>query len=106
MNNGTLDLITGGAGLPGNFSNGANGVVLESDVVKIKSASRAGTVFTITINGYTGHTYQLQRATSLEAGVDFVNLGASQEGVTGGTLTFEVDDAVEVARAFYRVGVD
>ena len=102
VNNGTLDLISGVLDAPGGFTN--NGVVLDSSVVQAKSVSRAGGVMAVTIDSYTGHTYQFQRSDSL-AGASFTNLGAVQSGTTGGVLTFQ-DPSPAPGRGFYRVQVD
>jgi hypothetical protein len=61
---------------------------------------------TLTIDGYTGHIYQLERSTALDAGVfSPVNNVPTQTGTTGGTLTF-TDPAAPSIQAFYRVRVD
>lgn len=100
-NNGVLDYITGNVQLPSNFTNGANGVVLTPSLVKIKSVTHASTAVTITIDGYTGHTYQLQRGSSPTA-VAFANLNSAQNGTTGTTLTF-TDASPASGQGFYRV---
>ena len=58
----------------------------------------------VTIDGYTGHTYQLQRSSSLTDDV-FTNLGSSQSGTTGTVLTF-TDSSPSPTQGFYRVQVD
>lgn len=101
VNNGLIDMITGTVLLPGNFAN--NGTILDSSVVKIKTTARAGSTVTVTIDGYTGHSYQLQKSSSL-ASSTFANVGASQNGSTGATLSFSDTDGT--AAAYYRVKVD
>ena len=102
VNNGTLDIISGALNAPDGFTN--NGVVLDSRVVQAKSASMTGGVMTVTIDSYTGHTYQLQRSNSLDDG-SFTNLGALQSGKTGSVLTFQ-DANPAPGQGFYRVQVD
>lgn len=101
-NNGVLDIITGSLNAPAGFTN--NGVVIDSSVVKTNSATLANGVFTVTVNGYTGHTYQLQSSAS-PAGDTFTNLGAAQSGTTGSVLTF-TDPNPAAPQNFYRVQVD
>ena len=101
INNGTLDIITGSFSAPGGFTN--NGVVLDSSLVAVTSTSLTGTTFTLTINSYTGHTYQLQSSGSLTG--TFTNLGAPQSGTTGTVLTF-TDPGASSTQNFYRIAVD
>ncbi len=100
-NNGVLDFLTGNVKLPSNFMNGANGTVLMSDLVKVKSVANSGSAVTITIDSYGGHTYQLQRGASPSA-TSFANLGSAQNGSTGTTLTF-TDSSPLAGQGFYRV---
>ena len=102
VNNGTLDIISGALNAPDGFTN--NGVVLDSRVVQAKSASMTGGVMRVTIDSYTGHTYQFQRSNSLDDG-SFTNLGAPQSGTTGSVLTFQ-DANPASGQGFYRVQVD
>lgn len=102
VNNGVLDIITGSFTAPAGFIN--NGVIIDSSVVKTTSASLANGAFTLTVNGYSGHTYQLQSSPSL-ADVPFTNVGAPLSGTTGSVLTF-TDNNPSGARKFYRVQVD
>jgi len=102
VNYGTIDLISGSALLPANFTN--LGLVLDSSLVRVKSSTRVGTTVSITIDGYTGHTYRLQRSLSL-AGSTFITIGSPQVGRTGNTLTF-IDPNASGASGFYRVSVD
>ena len=101
-NYGVLDLIGGSIKPPpGGIFNMNGGVVLTSALVTVKSTMRTSTSFTLTIDGYSGHSYQLQRGTSPDA-ASFVNLGSAQNGSTGTTLTF-TDPSPAVDRGFYRV---
>ncbi|MBS0658909.1 MAG: autotransporter-associated beta strand repeat-containing protein [Verrucomicrobia bacterium] len=101
-NAGLIDRISGTILFPATFTN--SGVLLDSSLVRIKTAARTGNTVTVTIDGYTAHSYRLQRSTDL-AGTTFVSLGAPQNGATGGTLTF-TDPAASEAQVFYRVAVD
>jgi hypothetical protein len=99
-NNGVLDLLTGSQTLPANFVN--NGVVLDSQSVKVISATKAGSDYVLTVHGYAGHGYQLQRSDTLAG--QWTNLGSVQNG-TGQPLTFtDTGGAVGPAR-FYRIAV-
>lgn len=102
VNYGTIDLISGSLLLPADFTN--YGLVLDSSLVRVKSSTRVGTTVTLTIDGYTGHTYQLQRNIAL-SGSTFANIGSPQAGLTGNTLTF-VDQNATGASGFYRVKVE
>ena len=101
-NNGTLDVITGSFSAPAGFTN--NGVVIDSSVVQAKSVSMAGGAVTVAIDGYTGHTYQLQVSRSM-APDSYTNVGPLQSGTTGSTLSF-TDSNPNPQQGFYRVQVD
>ena len=98
----TLDIITGNISAPAGFYN--NGAVIDSGAVKAKSVSLQGNNFTVTIDGYTGHTYQLQRSNSL-VNANYGNLGSAKTGITGQVLSF-ADGASSGPQKFYRVQVD
>ena len=102
INSGLLDVITGSFTQPTGFVN--NGIVLDSRVVKAKSFTKSGGTFSVAIDGYSGHTYQLQRGNS-PTGASFTNAGPPQNGATGGVLTFN-DQSPDPTRGFYRVQVD
>jgi fibronectin-binding autotransporter adhesin len=103
VNNATLDLITAGS-TPANLTN--NGTIIDSSVVMAKTASRTGTTMTVTINSYTGHTYQLQKSTTTPDNTSFTtNVGSAQQGTTGMVLTF-TDSSASGTQSFYRIAVD
>ncbi|HJT81486.1 MAG TPA: autotransporter-associated beta strand repeat-containing protein [Chthoniobacterales bacterium] len=103
VNNGTLDLTTAGA-TPANLTN--NGTIIDAAVVKTKSAAKASTTVTLTIDSFTGHSYRLQKSTTTPDGSAFTtNVGSPQQGSTGNVLTFTDPGANEI-RAFYRIAVD
>lgn len=101
-NNGTLDIITGSFTAPAGFAN--HGVVIDSSVVRAKGVTRDSGGITITVEGFSGHAYQLQRSDSLASGA-FADLGPVQTGTTGATLTFQ-DASPATGQGFYRVRVD
>jgi autotransporter-associated beta strand protein len=83
INNGVIDVSTSsGFTPPPGFVN--NGVIIDSTVIKIRAALKAGATMTVTINSYTGHTYQLQKTATLMD--DFENVGDPQQGNTGTLL--------------------
>ena len=99
VNTGLLDLLTGAQTLPANFTN--TGTILLATNLIVRSVALAGGTFTLTMQGYAGHTYQLQRSTVLNA-VNWENAGPAQDGV-GTLLTF--NDPAGGSRNFYRVQV-
>ena len=100
-NNGVLDLINGTSGLPTHVVN--NGTVLDASSVRVRQTSVSGANFIVTIQGYQGHTYQLQRSASLTVAA-WTNVGASQAGA-GNLLTFTDSSVGSTTSAFYRVVV-
>ena len=96
VNNGILDLMTADASstLPANFVNGTTGVVLTASLVRVKTATRTlnadgmTSTVNVTIDGYTGHTYTLQRASGLDGGAGgFTNVTPLQTATGTGTGT-------------------
>ena len=99
VNNGVLDIMTGAQTLPPNFIN--HGVVLDASTVRAKSASRIGTTFSVTLDGYPGHSYQMQRTPTL--GAAWQPVGSLQPGANA-VLTF-TDGNSAGDGMFYRVSV-
>ena len=97
VNNGLLDLLTGVQTLPMNFIN--HGTVLLATNITVTSAAKSGGTFTLTLQGYDGHTYQLQRSAILSS-ANWQNVGPSQDGV-GAVLTFT--DTASGNQNFYRI---
>ncbi len=97
-NNGVLDLITGSNTLPSGFVN--NGIVLDSKSVKVTSVAINGSDFVLTLQGYAGHGYQLQRNDDLAG--QWANVGSVQNG-NGLPLTFTDTGGVSGPAGFYRV---
>lgn len=100
VNNGALDIMTWSGTLPPGFVN--NGLVLDRSTVKIESSAIQRGVFSVTIMGYQGHTYQLQYSSSLNPAT-WTNLGSPQPG-TQATLVFS--NGMAAGDGFYRVAVD
>jgi autotransporter-associated beta strand protein len=100
VNNGVLDLMTGAGGLPANFEN--NGVVIDSSAVKLQTASKSGGNFTLTIQSYAGHNYQLQATDDLSSPV-WQNIGSAQAG--NGNVLPLTDTAATGTKRFYRIVV-
>lgn len=101
-NYGLIDIISGTFRPPADFVN--LGVILDASVVQVRSTTRSGGTVTVTIDSHTGHTYRLQRRTSLSSG-SFADVGAPQTGQTGQVLSFQ-DQNASGTSGFYRVAVD
>ena len=101
-NNGLLDLLTGAPALPANLVN--NGIVIDSSSLRMTSATKTGSTFTLTAQTYAGHTYQLQRADSLAAPV-WINI-AGQAFTGDGTAHPFTDSAATGVQRFYRINVN
>jgi fibronectin-binding autotransporter adhesin len=98
-NNGVLDLIDGPQTLPTGFVN--DGTVLTSSSVQVQQLAMSGSSFTLTIQGYAQHTYQLQSTSSLVAPITWTNVGAAQTG-TGSPLNF-TDTGASGTNGFYQI---
>ena len=98
-NNGVLDLINGPQTLPAGFTN--NGTVLNTGSVHAQQLTMNGSKFTLAIQGYAQHTYQLQHTASLAPPVTWTNVGSPQTGA-GSQLTF-TDSAAAGAQGFYQI---
>jgi len=99
-NTGVLDLMTWNGVLPAGFVN--QGVVLDRSQVVIRSLTNTNAQWAISIDGYAGHNYQLQRCDQL--GGVWVNIGASQPGA-GATLQLGDSTTPAGTSGFYRVMV-
>ena len=99
-NLGVLDIMTGAQTLPANFIN--SGVVLDSSLVKANSIVTNGAGVNITIQSFTGHGYQLQRSNGITNPL-WQNIGASQPGATGTSLTLTDPAGITGAGEFYRI---
>jgi autotransporter-associated beta strand protein len=100
-NHGVLDLITWSGTLPAGFVN--HGVVLDRSALVITSFAEAGGDVLVTITGYAGHNYQLQRSDTLPGG--WQDVGAPQAGA-GMPLDFSDAIGDGQTRGFYRIKVN
>ena len=100
QNNGVIDVITGNFTPQPGFTN--NGTILDKSLVKVKQLTKNGAGVIVTIDGYTGHTYQLQRSGSLSTDT-FTNVGSPVAGITGQPIQFA--DVFGASDGFYRVVV-
>lgn len=100
INNGVLDLMTGAQTLPAHLVN--HGTVLLRPAIQIKQASVTGGDFHASIQGYSGHEYQLQRAATPAPEAVWSAVGNPQTGA-GGLLNFTDFSAVAAGQAFYRI---
>jgi autotransporter-associated beta strand protein len=100
VNNGLLDIMDSPqSALPSGYVN--NGTILNSSLVALSSFGKSGNTFSATIHGYSGHTYQLQKSTSLAT---WQNVGSSQSGNTGSAVVLSDTNATSSA-VFYKVAV-
>jgi hypothetical protein len=100
-NNGLLDIMAWNGTLPAGFVN--NGVVLDYSLVRVGSATISGTNFVVTIQGYTGHNYQLQYRDDL-AGDTWHDSGTAVAG-GGASIILTHPGGATAQRRFYRVAV-
>ena len=70
----------------------------------IRTATLTGSNFSVSINSYSGHSYQLQKSLTL-APNSFTDVGNPQSGSTGTVRTL-TDPNAGGAKAFYRIAVD
>ena len=104
VNNGVIDLLTGAQALPADFEN--NGVVIDSRSLSQVQVSKVGNVVTLTVKGYTQHTYQCQRASSLTApNWNNGNIGPAQTPTSDGQTLVFTDNAATPGQGFYRITV-
>jgi autotransporter-associated beta strand protein len=100
VNNGTLDIMDSPQTvLPAGYVN--NGTILNSSLVTVQQVAETANSFSVTIQSYTNHTYQLQRSADLGT---WQNVGAAQSGTTGSALVL-TDTNATAGSMFYQVGV-
>jgi autotransporter-associated beta strand protein len=98
VNNGLLDIMDSpSTALPAGYIN--NGTILTSALVTVKQFTKSGTTFSVSIQSYTGHTYQLEKSTNLGT---WQNVGSAQAGATGSTLTL-TDSAASATGTVYKI---
>jgi hypothetical protein len=98
-NHGLLDIMTGAQNLPANFIN--HGTVLDSSHIRVTAVQKSRNSFSVTIQGYSGHSYQLMRTESLEA--PWVAEGPPQSGENAPLLF--TDTKAFGSKCFYRIAV-
>ena len=101
-NNGVLDIMTWNGTLPAGLVN--HGTILDRSVLHVASVKANGTNLEATIQGYTGHNYQLQCRNDLSSGT-WQNVGTPVAGTNAPIVLILAGGAVVVQR-FYRVAVD
>jgi autotransporter-associated beta strand protein len=102
VNNGLLDIMDSPQTvLPAGYVN--NGTILDSSLVGVRSFSKAGNTFSVSISSYSGHMYQLEKSANLSVG-SWENVGAAQPGSTGSVLILS-DTNARSAGAIYKIGV-
>jgi hypothetical protein len=84
--------------LPAGYVN--NGIILTSSLVAVTSVNLSGGTFSVTLQSYAGHTYQLEKSSNLSG---WQNVGSSQAG-TGSPLVL-TDSSATSSSMFYKVGV-
>jgi autotransporter-associated beta strand protein len=101
-NNGTLDILTGSQALPAGIID--NGWIIGEDKVAVHSTAIENGAIRVSIDSYSGHVYQLQRSSTLDAG-SWTNVGEGRNGVTGVRLDFEHPLDSPSGRDFFRIRV-
>jgi hypothetical protein len=101
-NHGLLDIMTWTGTLPAGFVN--DGTVLDRSLIRVASAAVNGPDIQVTIQGYTGHNYQLQYRDSLLAGT-WQNVGVPVAGADA-PITLTHTGGATAQQRFYRVAVD
>ena len=98
-NNKLLDIMDSPqSALPAGYVN--NGIILTSSLVAVTSVNLSGGTFSVTLQSYAGHTYQLEKSSNLSG---WQNVGSSQAG-TGSPLVL-TDSSATSSSMFYKVGV-
>jgi len=100
-NNGTLDITTWNGTLPAGFVN--HGQVLTRSLIKLGQCQFSNSVFTVTMQSYSGHIYQLQYRDSLTAG-NWQDVGGAVAGNDASILLAQSGGIGATAR-FYRVAL-
>ena len=98
-NNKLLDIMDSPqSALPAGYIN--NGIILTSSLVTVNSVHLGGGSFSVTLQSYTGHTYQLEKSSNL---TNWYTVG-SPLGGTGSPLVL-TDAGATSGSTFYKVGV-
>lgn len=100
-NHGTLDIMNWNGTLPSGLVN--DGTILGRELVRVVSLENSDDGIFLTIEGFVGHSYQLQRSDTL--GGSWQNVGAA---ISGNNAPIVLNDSKLTAaeRRFYRVAVN
>ncbi|MGC3960945.1 MAG: hypothetical protein QM813_24320 [Verrucomicrobiota bacterium] len=101
-NTGTLDVMTWNGTLPAGLVN--LGTVLDRNLIVITSYGLSGANFTATIQGYVGHTYQLQYRDDFTNGT-WQNVGGPVNGA-GIPMNFTHPSGATAPQRLYRIAVN
>jgi hypothetical protein len=101
-NTGTLDVMSWNGSLPSGLVN--QGTILDGSLIAISDFELNGADFSATIQGYDGHTYQLQYHDDL-ASEGWLDVGTAIPG-TGNPINFTHSGGATEDQRFYRVIVD
>jgi hypothetical protein len=101
-NNGTLDIMAWRGTLSAGFVN--NGTVLDHSLVRLNPPLLSGGDSHLSIQGYIGHTYQLQACGDLAA-AQWQNIGSTVNGADA-LIPFTDSGAAAATQKFYRVAID
>ena len=100
INNGLLDIMDSPQTvLPAGYVN--NGTILTSALVTVKNFTKSANTFSVTIQSYTGHTYQLEKSADLNT---WQTVGSLQSGSTGSALIL-TDTNASQSGMVYQIGV-
>jgi hypothetical protein len=100
-NNGTLDIMTWSGTLPAGFVN--HGTVLTRSLLKVDNCQVTSADFTLSMHGYSGHTYQLQYRDDLGTG-SWQNISSPVNGADA-VFTLTHSGGAAAGKGFYRVSV-
>jgi hypothetical protein len=101
-NTGTLDVMTWNGTLPSGLVN--TGTILPRSIINIANVIRSGTNVQATIQGFAGHSYQLQYRAALNSNV-WQNVGSVVTG-TNAPITFTHTNGGTGVQGYYRVAVN
>jgi hypothetical protein len=101
-NNGLLDIMTWAGTLPPGLIN--HGAILDRSAIRVTSTAVNGPDVQVTIQGYTGHSYQLQYRDDLSIG-NWQNVGVSVMGANAPIVLTHIGGAAARQR-FYHVSVN
>lgn len=101
-NTGTLDVMTWRGSLPAGLVN--LGTILDRSLIVMTAYGSSGTNFTATIQGYTGHNYQLQYRDLLTSGT-WQDIGSPVVGANA-PIIFAHTNGASGQQRYYQISVD